>query len=124
MGGKLINEFVGLRAKMYSILKEDGRTKATCKGVSTAVKNMVLNHEDYKNTLMKSEVKKDKMTRILQDEHQLYTVQTTKTSLSPFNDKKWITREGDQFTTYSFGHYKLDEELVDALTELADEAVL
>merc|ERR1712168_1643433 len=116
MGSKLITEFVGLRAKMYSILKENRQSKATCKGVNTAVKNEVLRHQDYKNTLFNSEIKVDKMMRIMQDEHNLFTACTTKTSLSPFNDKKWITREGNEFTSYSFGHYKLDEELVNLLT--------
>ena len=42
-----------------------------------------------------------------------------KKSLSPFNDKKYITREGDIFLSYSYGHYKIEEEeLVDCLTEL------
>ena len=30
--------------------------------------------------------------------------------LSPFNDKKWIRRDGDDFTSYSFGHYKIVEQ--------------
>ena len=91
----MITEFVGLRAKMYSILKEDGKSKAACKGVNTAVKNEVLRHQDYKNTLFNREIKEDKMMRIMQDERNLFTACTTKTSLSPYNDKKWITREGD-----------------------------
>ena len=40
-----------------------------------------------------------------------------KTSLSPFNDKKWISRT----ETYSFGHYRIeDEELVDCLVANSD----
>ena len=51
-----------------------------------------------------------KQTRIVQKEHELFTVDTKKISLSPFNDKKWITRDGDTFKTYSFGHYRIVEE--------------
>ena len=41
-------------------------------------------------------------SKILQVKHQLYTADVRKVSLSPFNDKKWITREGDKFTSNSF----------------------
>ena len=44
-------------------------------------------------------------------------------TLSPFNDKKWISREGDKFKTYSFRHYQIEEEeLVDCLTDLINDA--
>ena len=42
--------------------------------------------------------------------HEMYTVDVNKTSLSPFNDKKWIKRVDSDFTSYSFGHYKIEEE--------------
>ena len=48
MGGKAIEEFVGLRSKMYSIQSSDGKQKNTAKGVSQSV---TLNHEDYYNCL-------------------------------------------------------------------------
>ena len=43
-------------------------------------------------------------SKILQVKHQLHTADVTKVSLSPFNDKKWITREGDKFISHSFGN--------------------
>ena len=119
--GVPILEFVGLRAKMYSILRVDGNIKATCKGVNTAVKREVLKHEHYKDTLKKNKTRMDTMIRIVQDEHQLYTVQTIKCSLSPYNDKKWISKERDEFQSYSFGHYKInEEELIDIMEELCN----
>ena len=51
----------------------------------------------------------NKMTRIMQENHKLYTVEVEKKSLSPFNDKKWVSREGDNFISYSYGHYKIGE---------------
>ena len=35
-GGIIIDEFVGLRSKMYSIKKIDGKESSTAKGVNTA----------------------------------------------------------------------------------------
>ena len=52
---------------------------------------------------------RNKMTRIMQENHKLYTVEVEKKSLSPFNDKKWVSREGDNFISYSYGHYKIAE---------------
>ena len=53
MGGDRILEFVGLRAKMYSILNFDGENKKTAKGVINQVKNDQIIHEDYKTSLLK-----------------------------------------------------------------------
>ena len=61
------------------------------------------------------------MTKIMQKEHEMFTADLVKTSLSPFNDKKWISRTEDKFKTYSFGHYRIeDEELVDCLVANSD----
>ena len=109
-GGVAILEFVGLRAKMYSILKIDSKTKSTCKGISEAVKNEHLNHQHYKDSLQDSKLRYDRVTRILQDEHKLYTVETIKNSLSPFNDKKYVTKENGTLKSLSFGHYLIREK--------------
>ena len=47
------------------------------------------------------------MTSIQQESHQIFTMEIEKKSLNPFNDKKWITRDGDNFISYSYGHYKI-----------------
>ena len=62
-------EFVGLRAKMYSILPLEGDKKATAKGINKNVKDEVLTHEDYKNSLLKKLQMSNKMTRIMQENH-------------------------------------------------------
>jgi hypothetical protein len=107
MGGNPIEEFIGLRSKMYSILASNGNTKKTAKGVSRRVKDEVITHQDYKETLFKKKTMKHLQTRILQKEHELFTSEVVKSSLSPFNDKKWVERDGDTFISYSYGHYKV-----------------
>ena len=82
------------------------------------VKEKEIRHEDYKTTLFSAEQMMHKQTRIVLKEHELFTVKTKKTSLSSFNDKKWITGEGDTFKTYSFGHHKIVEyDIVDFIND-------
>lgn len=47
------------------------------------------------------------MTRIAAFDHKLFTIEQKKISLSPFNDKLYMTREGNRFMTKAFGHYTL-----------------
>ena len=108
-GGRFLLEFCGLRAKMYSIQPLEGDKKATAKGISGNVKNEVLTHQNYKDSLFQELQMRNKMTTIQSENHELFTVELEKKSLSPFNDKKWITREENIFTSYSYGHYKISE---------------
>ena len=62
---------------------------------------------------------KNKMIRFVHDRHQLYTVEQNKTSLSPFNDKRYILEDG---VSHSFGHYEID--LVNGLDELNEHDFL
>ena len=110
MGGISIEEFVGLRSKMYSIKTSDGKIKKTAKGISSIVKEKNITHEMYKDSLFQQKEMRHKQTKIMQDMHEMYTVDVNKTSLSPFNDKKWIKRVDSDFTSYSFGHYKIEKE--------------
>ena len=104
MGGDLILEFVGLRSKMYSILNYNGLNKKTAKGIILEVKKKQITHEDFKNSLFEEIQFMHKGVKIVQDRHKLYTGDVNKVTLSPFNDKKWITRKDNTFTSYSFGN--------------------
>ena len=92
---------------MYSILPLVGDKKATAKGINRVTKDEVLSHQDYKDSLMLRQQMTNKMMRIQQTNHKLYTVEIEKKSLNPFNDKKYIIRDGDNFRSFSFGHYKI-----------------
>ena len=117
MGGKPIQEFVGLRSKIYSIKAVDGEQKNTAKGVSRYVSENILTHQAYLNCLVNKTSMKSKITRFVHDCHHLYTVEQNKTSLSPFNDKRYIQVDG---VSHSFGHYEI--ELVNVLDDLMCEA--
>ena len=100
-----IIEFVGLRAKMYSIMTPVVKmNKMRAKGVITHIKKHQITHEDFVRSLFEKKQYMHCGTKILQDKHQIYTADVNKVTLNPFNDKKWITREGDNFISYSFGN--------------------
>ena len=108
MGGLFIEQFCGLRSKMYSILKFGGKEKKAANGVLEQVKNDEITHEDYKNCLLRGKVTLHEGTKIIQKEHHLYTATMVKKTLNPYNDKKYISYEDGEFTCFSYGHYKID----------------
>ena len=55
MASNPIHEYVGLRAKMCSIVWEGGCTR-TCKGISRQVNKKLLEHEMYKNCLFERSI--------------------------------------------------------------------
>ena len=102
--GKPIIEFVGLRPKMYSVLKDDGNIRKA-KGVKKyVVKNQIL-HENYKETLFEQIVFRHGMNILRSLGHQLYGIHVNKLSLSPFDSKRWIMDDG--IHTLAFGHYSI-----------------
>ena len=49
--GKIIKEFVGLRAKLYSYKMDEGEENKKCKGIKKQVVESSISHEDYKTCL-------------------------------------------------------------------------
>ena len=104
-GGVPITEFVGLRSKMYSYTKEDGKGGKTAKGVKKCVIKKNITHENYKETLFQQQQLHHKMKTIRSAKHRLYSYEINKTSLSCFDDKRYISDDGVH--TLAYGHIKL-----------------
>ncbi|CAH3040626.1 unnamed protein product, partial [Porites lobata] len=51
-GGLPIVEWIGLRAKMYSMMTDDGKEKKTGKGIKKSVLKKEIRHQDFKDCLM------------------------------------------------------------------------
>ena len=81
LNGRYIFEFVGLKAKMYSIKSEDGEKK-TAKGVSKSYVKKKLSHKHYLDTLKNLTVEIAQQTRIAQAKHQLYTINQNQISFT------------------------------------------
>ena len=102
--GVPVSEFVGLRAKMYSIKTENvKKDKKKGKGIKKSVLKKEIRHEDFKDCLFKQKEYQHQMMGFRSQRHQVYTQKQTKKSLSPFDDKRYILQDG--YTTRAHGHH-------------------
>ena len=100
-----ITEFVGLRSKMYSYMKDNQKGGKTAKGIKkNVIKNNIM-HDDYKETLFNNKQMYHKMKTIRSENHQLGSYELNKVSLSCFDDKRYIHEDG--IKSYAYGHKKL-----------------
>ena len=105
VGGKVINEFVGLRAKLYSYKMFEGEESKKCKGVKKSVVKKSTAHEDYKKCLFTGKEQLRKMNVIRSYRHEVYTEEVNKIALCPSDDKIHVL--GDGVHTLALGHYRI-----------------
>ena len=105
--GKNIKEFVGLRAKLYSFIIEDGEENKKCKGVKKQVVKESITHEDYKTCLLTGKETLRKQNILRSYDHEVYTEEVNKIALSAADDKRYILNDG--IVTLAWGHYKIKE---------------
>lgn len=105
-GGRQIEEFVGLRAKLYSykVLGESDGHK-TCKGVKKNVVKKSITHDDYKDCLLTGREHLRSMNVIRSHKHEIYTEEVNKVALSADDDKRVVCKEG--VSTHAHGHWRL-----------------
>ena len=84
--GIAIEEFVGLKSKMYSFLVDNNEHKDT-KDVN---KNVVASQNEYKDASLIKTCIRHSMSRIQSKDHKIETYEIKKISLSRFDDKTYI----------------------------------
>ena len=104
--GKQIEEFVGLRAKLYSYKMFEGKENKKCKGVKRCVVEKTISHDDYRNTLFNRTDLHRTMNVIRSCKHDIYTEEVNKIALSSDDDKRVIQEDGVH--TLAYGHWKLE----------------
>ena len=107
--GVPICEFVGLRSKMYSYMKDDHKGGKTAKGIKKTVIKKDLKHTDYKETLFNNKQIHHTMKTIRSNKHQLSSYEFNKISLSCFDDKRYILQDG--IKSHAYGHYEITQVL-------------
>ena len=82
---------------MYSILDESNNEKSTSKG-----HNAFIEFQEFYDTLFKKKIFRYTMRRIGSKNYTLGTNETNKSSLSCFDDKRYILKNG--ISTLAYGH--------------------
>ena len=105
-----IIEFIGLRSKMYSYIKDNQKGGKTAKGIKkNVIKNNIM-HDDYKETLFNNKQMYHKMKTIRSENHQLGSYELNKVSLSCFDDKRYIHNNG--IDSYAYGHKNIVSPII------------
>ena len=108
--GKIIEKFVGLRAKLYSFellngeIIDDLGTKK-CKGVKTTVVKKSITHNDYEECLFTRKKQLRSMNVLRSYKHEIYTETVNKVALSSDDDKRYVLE--NSIDTYAWGHHKI-----------------
>lgn len=110
--GKLMTEFVALRAKVYA-LQVEGRQIKKSKGVKKNVVKNEISLEDYKDCLFNKNVIMRSQTLFKSKLHTIHTIERNKLALSPFDDKRWISVDG--IHTLAWGHHSIGAEVDNVL---------
>jgi hypothetical protein len=103
--GVPVTEFVGLRSKMYSYVKENGKGGMTAKGVKKYVIRNKLTHENFKDVISSSSRMRHNMNTIRSTKHTIGTYETRKVTLSCFDDKRYLLEDG--VTSYAYGSRRI-----------------
>ena len=93
VGGKVIDKFVGLRAKLYLYRMLEGEESKKCKGVTKSVIKKSITHDDYKKYLFTGKEQLRKMNVIRSHKHEVYTEEVNKIGLSSDNDKRQVLED-------------------------------
>ena len=104
-GGKIIEEFVGLRSKLYSYKMYEGWEEKKCKGVKKSVVKKNIKFDDFKKCLFGGGKQYRKMYNIRSHKHEVFTEESNKIALSADDDKRKI--QSDKIHTLAYGHYEL-----------------
>ena len=111
-GGKIIEGFVGLRAKLYSYKMFEGKEEKKCKGIKKPVIKKNISFDDYKECLFSEKPQMWQMNVIRNRKHEIFSETVNKIALSANDDKRIIL--DDKISTLAFGHYKTNNFLKNA----------
>ena len=104
-GGAIIDQFVGLKSKMYSIRKINGSESSTAKGV-----NMATEFNEFKNALFNKKIIRHKMKRIQAKKYKIGAYGIDKIPLSCFDDKRFVI--DDVVHTLAYFHKDCNKNVI------------
>ena len=101
LGGKIIIKFVALRPKTYSYLTDDDSEAKKAKGTKKCVIKRMLQFPDYKDFLLKNEIRLKSQQNFKSDRHDAYAEKINKIPLISNDNKRLQTY--DRSTSYPYG---------------------
>ena len=107
--GRIIEEFVGLRTKLYSFKMFEGKESKKCKRIKKGAVKKRISHQDYKECLFSGQRQMRKMNVIRSHRHELFTETVNKVALARDDDKRVIMEDG--IHTYAYGHIRIKNKL-------------
>ena len=93
IAGVAIEEFVGLKSKMYSFLVDDSSEHRNAKGMNKDVV-ATISYDEYKDTLLRNKCLRHSMNRIQSKNYKTGIYEINKISLSSFNNQIYILNIG------------------------------
>ena len=99
--GKIMTEFVALRAKAYAYLMEDGSEHKKAKGTKKCIIKRELRFHDYKDSLFIDKLILKSQQGFRSDHHRVCTYEFNKVALSSNDDKR--LRMYDRINAYPYG---------------------
>ena len=91
---------------MYGKITKTKESK-TAKGVKKSVIRKEIKHQHYLDYLFNNQIMKNKMNTTRSECHQVSSYQMNNTSLSCYDDKRYILDDG--ISSLAYGHYKIDK---------------
>ena len=102
LGGKIVIEFIALRPKTYSYLKDGCKEDKKAKGTKNCVIKRRPKFNDYKDCLLNNEIILKSQQRFKSERQDAYTDEICKIALSSNDDKRMKTF--DRITSYPYGY--------------------
>jgi len=99
---------VELRAKMYSLLLPNNKSKNTAKGIPKPFVKKHITHEQYRDCLEKEMTTTATFQTIRSFVHELKTIQMTKKALSAYDDKRYLLGAGG--ASLAYGHVSIQNK--------------
>ena len=102
LGGNIMTKFIGIRSKVYCFeYLDDSVVKFKClaKGVNKTTKKE-FTFEDYDKCLSEKKVTHKAMFNLVHKKHKIYLNELIKIGISPYNDKRYICKDGNDNLPY------------------------
>ena len=95
LGGKIMTEFVALRAEMYAYRKIDNEVEEKrCKDTKKCMVSEGLTFDDYNTCLFDGKTVYRELMLLENNRHEVYTVNKHKIALNRDNDKRLVQVDG------------------------------